>query len=83
MLYSTIAVLVNSVHNEAGKTWWQPSNLRMVLTPDPATPRKVILSYKGKTLLSLANTTHDNTTLFREACRAVQSHRARTVPLRL
>lgn len=62
VLYSTIAVLVNSVHNEAGKTWWQPSNLRMVLTPDPATPRKVILSYKGKTLLSLANTTHDNTT---------------------
>lgn len=35
----------------------------MVLTPDPESPRKIYLSYKSRQLLSVAGTTHDNTTV--------------------
>ena len=44
--YSTIAVIVNSPHNDQTKSWWHPATLKMVLTPDPESPRKIYLSYK-------------------------------------
>lgn len=61
--YSTIAVIVNSPHNDQSKSWWHPATLKMVLTPDPESPRKIYLSYKSRQLLSVAGTTHDNTTV--------------------
>lgn len=61
--FSNIAVTVNSPHNDATDDWWNPASLKMTLTPDLTTPRKIYLSYKGRTLLSVASTTHDNSTI--------------------
>ncbi|MGL5126902.1 MAG: hypothetical protein ACRC7D_01695 [Aeromonas popoffii] len=61
--FSNIAVTVNSLHNDATDDWWNPASLKMKLAPDLATPRKTYLSYKGRTLLSVASTTHDNSTI--------------------
>ncbi|HAT2580399.1 TPA: hypothetical protein I8273_004389 [Aeromonas hydrophila] len=61
--FSNIAVTVNSPHKDASDDWWNPASLKMTLAPDLATPRKIYLSYKGRTLLSVASTTHDNSTI--------------------
>ncbi|HDT5862684.1 TPA: hypothetical protein QHB43_002588 [Aeromonas hydrophila subsp. hydrophila] len=61
--FSNIAVTVNSPHKDAADDWWNPASLKMTLAPDLATPRKIYLSYKGRTLLSVASTTHDNSTI--------------------
>lgn len=61
--FSFLAALINSPHNDPKDDWWNPDSIKLRLAPDLNTKRKIYLSYKGKTLFSVAATTHDNTTV--------------------